>query len=96
MNGKGLTMACCVKTMVKVGAGVLGAAVTAYLLLPEFRGVIVAVSPTLLFVLCPLSMLLCVKKEQRKNAAAGRHSSSSGKKERRTEVQTEQRDVKTS
>lgn len=54
-------MMCNTKTMLKVGLGLLVGAVIAYIALPEFRSWILAASPTLLFLLCPLSMLLCMK-----------------------------------
>lgn len=54
-------MMCNTKTMLKVGLGMLFGAVIAYIALPEFRGWILAASPTLLFLLCPISMLLCMK-----------------------------------
>jgi hypothetical protein len=63
-------MMCNMKTMLKVGAGMLVAAGTAYLLLPQFREMIVALAPTLLFLLCPLSMLFCMKMMQGQNGQA--------------------------
>lgn len=54
-------MMCNTKTMLKVGLGMLLFAVIAYLALPEFRGWILAASPTLLFLLCPISILMCMK-----------------------------------
>jgi hypothetical protein len=63
-------MMCNMKTMLKVGVGMLVVAGTAYLLLPQFREPIVALAPTLLFLLCPLSMLLCMKMMQGQNGQA--------------------------
>lgn len=54
-------MICNAKTMLKVGLGMLVVAGMAYFALPEFRTWIVAAMPTLLFLLCPLSMLFCMK-----------------------------------
>lgn len=54
-------MNCNMKTMLKVGIGMLLIAGIAYVALPEFRTWILAASPTLLFLLCPVSMLLCMK-----------------------------------
>ena len=54
-------MMCNAKTMLKVGIGMLVAVGIAYAALPEFRNWILAMSPTLLFLLCPISMLLCMK-----------------------------------
>lgn len=54
-------MNCNMKTMLKVGLGMLLVTGIAYAALPEFRTWILAASPTLLFLLCPLSMLFCMK-----------------------------------
>lgn len=54
-------MTCTRQTMWKVGIGVLLAAALAFAALPEFRAWILAVSPILLFLLCPLSMFFCMK-----------------------------------
>lgn len=54
-------MMCNTKTMLKVGLGVLLVTGIAYAALPEFRDWILAASPTLLLLLCPLSMLFCMK-----------------------------------
>lgn len=54
-------MMCNTKTMLKVGSAMLVAVGIAYAALPEFRGWILAMSPTLLFLLCPLSMIFCMK-----------------------------------
>lgn len=51
-------MACNMKTMLKVGLGMLLVVGTAYAALPEFRDWILASSPILLFLLCPLSLLV--------------------------------------
>lgn len=65
-------MKCDTKTMVKtaIGLGLLG--VIAYFALPQFRGFIVGISPFLLALACPLSMIIMMKgmslhqKEQKK------------------------------
>lgn len=54
-------MICTKQTMWKVGVGVLLAAAIAFAALPEFRAWILALSPVLLFLLCPLSMIFCMK-----------------------------------
>lgn len=51
-------MACNMKTMLRVGLGMLLITGIAYAALPEFRDWILASSPILLFLLCPLSLLL--------------------------------------
>lgn len=53
-------MMCNMKTMLKVGLGMLLVAGSAYLLLPQFREAIVALAPTLAILLCPISMLACM------------------------------------
>ena len=53
-------MICNKQTMLKGAIGLLLAAGIAYVALPEFRSWIVAAAPTLLFLLCPLSMLACM------------------------------------
>jgi hypothetical protein len=53
-------MMCSMKTMLKVGLGMLLITGLAYLALPEFRTWIVAASPTLLFLICPISMVVCM------------------------------------
>lgn len=60
-------MVCNTKTMLKVGLGLFASAAIAYITLPEFRSWILAASPTLLFLLCPISMLLCMKMMHGKN-----------------------------
>lgn len=73
-------MMCNTKTMLKVGLGLLLGAVIAYGALPEFRGWILAASPTLLFLLCPISMLLCMKMMHGQNGqACGKASAESPK-----------------
>lgn len=52
---------CSAKTMLKVGLGMLAVVGIAYMALPDFRTWILAASPTLLFLLCPISMLFCMK-----------------------------------
>lgn len=54
-------MMCNTKTMLKVGLGLLLGTVIAYIALPDFRSWILAASPTLLFLLCPLSMIFMMK-----------------------------------
>ncbi len=54
-------MNCNKQTMWKAGFGLLVAGGVAYAALPEFRAWILAVSPVLLLLLCPLSMLFCMK-----------------------------------
>jgi hypothetical protein len=63
-------MMCNMKTMLKVGLGMLVAVGTAYLLLPQFRELITALAPTLVFLLCPLSMLVGMKMMQGQNGQA--------------------------
>lgn len=53
-------MMCSMKTMLKVGLGMLLVAGSAYILLPQFRDAIVGLAPTLVFLLCPISMLACM------------------------------------
>ena len=85
-------MACNMNTMLKVGVGMLAAAGAAYVLLPEFRESIVALSPALLFLLCPLSMLFAMKAMHGQNAQSC-HSSVPEEKDQShsTKVQTEVR-----
>lgn len=51
---------CSMKTMLKVALGLLLGFGLAYATLPEFRGWLIAMSPTLLFLICPISMLVCM------------------------------------
>jgi hypothetical protein len=74
-------MSCNMKTMLKLGVGMLAAAGAAYALLPEFRELIVALSPTLLFLLCPLSMLFAMKAMQGQNGQSC-HSATSEEKDK--------------
>jgi hypothetical protein len=60
-------MMCSMKTMLKVGIGMLLVTGLAYLALPEFRAWIIAASPTLLLLICPISMLVCMKMMQGQN-----------------------------
>lgn len=50
-------MKCNMKTMVTSGVVLLVALAATYAALPQFRALILGVGPTLLFLLCPLSML---------------------------------------
>lgn len=87
-------MACNMNTMLKVGAGILAAAGTAYVVLPGFRELIISLLPTLIFLLCPLSMLFCMKKMQGQNGqSCGSSSPKAKEKGDSTNVETE---VKTS
>ncbi|SMP72361.1 DUF2933 domain-containing protein [Noviherbaspirillum suwonense] len=52
---------CNAKTMLKMGLVMLAVVGITYVALPDFRDWILAASPTLLFLLCPLSMLFCMK-----------------------------------
>lgn len=54
-------MKCSMKTMLKVGFGVLLSLGAFYLAFPAFREVILAIAPFLLFLICPLSMFLMMK-----------------------------------
>lgn len=54
-------MICSTKTMLKVALGIFVGTGLAYLALPEFRTWIIAASPTLLFLICPISMIFCMK-----------------------------------
>jgi hypothetical protein len=51
----------CTKTMLTTGAVAVAALVLAYAALPQFRLLIAAAGPYLLFLLCPLSMLFMMK-----------------------------------
>lgn len=53
-------MMCSAKTMFKVALGLLLVIGVAYMALPEVRVWLIAISPTLLFLICPISMLLCM------------------------------------
>lgn len=48
----------CTKTMLTTGAAILAALALAYAALPGFRTLILSAGPYLLFLLCPLSMVL--------------------------------------
>jgi hypothetical protein len=52
---------CNVKTMLKTGLGMLLLAAIAYIALPDFRTWILAAAPFLLYLICPISMLFCMK-----------------------------------
>lgn len=54
-------MMCSAKTMLKVALGLLVVFGISYVALPEFRVWLIAISPTLLFLVCPISMLLCMR-----------------------------------
>lgn len=56
-----VVMKCSMKTMLKVGCGVLLSLGALYLAFPTFREVLLAVAPFLLFLICPLSMFLMMK-----------------------------------
>lgn len=58
LSNKEQMMACNMKTMLKVGLGLLFVTGIAYFALPEFRDWILASSPILFLLLCPLSLLL--------------------------------------
>lgn len=54
-------MQCNMKTMITAGIVLLVALAVAYAALPQFRALVLSVGPTLLFLLCPLSMLFMMK-----------------------------------
>lgn len=54
-------MMCSRQTMLKVGLGMLIVSVTAYAAFPELRTWILKAAPTLVVLLCPLSMLFAMK-----------------------------------
>jgi hypothetical protein len=54
-------MKCYSKTMLFSGAGLLAAAAIAYAALPQFRSLVLGSVPSLLFLLCPLSMIFMTK-----------------------------------
>jgi hypothetical protein len=87
-------MMCSMKTMLKVGLGMLIAAGIAYLALPEFRVWIVAASPTLLFLICPISMLVCMKMMHGQNGQSCQTSASDDKD--KAPVASDKTEVKTS
>ena len=54
-------MKCNMKTMITTGIVLLVGLAVAYAVLPQFRALVLSVGPFLLFLLCPLSMLLMMK-----------------------------------
>ncbi|WP_024973249.1 DUF2933 domain-containing protein [Ralstonia pickettii] len=54
-------MTCKMKTIVKTSAAVIALLVLAYVTLPQLRPLITGMSPFLLILLCPVSMLLMMK-----------------------------------
>jgi hypothetical protein len=54
-------MMCNMKTMLKVGFGMLVIAGLAYYSLPDLRTWIVGASPFLLFLICPITLLIAMK-----------------------------------
>jgi hypothetical protein len=77
-------------TMLKVGAGILAAAGAAYVVLPGSRELIVSLLPTLIFLLCPLSMLFCMKKMHGQNGqSCGAPTSKAKEKGDRANIETE-------
>lgn len=87
-------MVCNMKTMLKVAIGMLFVTGLAYAALPEFRTWILAASPTLLFLLCPISMLVCMKMMHGQNGQSCQ--SSAATQDSRQSGTTSQVDVKAS
>ncbi|SMP81465.1 DUF2933 domain-containing protein [Noviherbaspirillum suwonense] len=54
-------MMCAAKTMLKVALALLISFGVAYAAFPEVRTWLVAMAPTLAFLICPISMLFCMK-----------------------------------
>jgi hypothetical protein len=54
-------MKCTQQTMWKIGIGVLLVVIVGFTVLPGVRAWILAASPLLLILLCPLSMIFCMK-----------------------------------
>jgi hypothetical protein len=52
---------CSLKTMLKVAAAMFAVIGIAYFALPDARTWMIAALPTLSFLICPISMLLCMK-----------------------------------
>ncbi len=53
-------MKCNMKTMITSGVVLLVALAGTYAALPQFRALVLSIGPTLLFLLCPLSMLFMI------------------------------------
>lgn len=87
-------MMCSMKTMLRVGLGMLLITGLAYLALPEFRTWIIAASPTLIFLICPISMIFCMMMMRGKDGQGCQTSASDEKA--KTPIATGQIDVKTS
>jgi hypothetical protein len=71
-------MGCSMKSMLKAGLGIFAIAGTAYVLFPQFRELIIALAPTLVFLLCPLSMLFCMKMMKDRNGQGDQSSAAKG------------------
>jgi hypothetical protein len=69
------------KSMLKIGLGVFAVAATAYVLFPQFREQIGGLAPTLAFLICPLSMLFCMKTKQSRNGQSCQSSTAKEKNE---------------
>ncbi|MBU6460993.1 MAG: DUF2933 domain-containing protein [Proteobacteria bacterium] len=54
-------MICNKRTMIRSGIGLAAVVVIAYTTLPQFRNIILGLTPFLLFLLCPLSMFFMMK-----------------------------------
>lgn len=87
-------MMCSMKTMLKVGLGMLLITGLAYLALPEFRVWILAASPTLLFLICPISMLVCMKMMHNQNGQSCQTPASNNND--KVALASDKTDVKTS
>ncbi len=87
-------MMCSMKTMLKVGLGMLLITGLAYLALPEFRVWILAASPTLLFLICPISMLVCMKMMHSQNGQSCQTPASNNND--KVALASDKTDVKTS
>jgi hypothetical protein len=67
-------MGCSMKSMLKAGLGIVAVAGTAYVLFPQFRELIIALASTMVFLLCPLSMLFCMKMMKDRNGQGDQSS----------------------
>lgn len=81
-------MMCSAKTMFKVALGMLLVFGVAYIALPEVRVWLIAISPTLLFLVCPISMLLCMRMMNKSCTTQPKNTSTAAESLPKPEVKT--------
>lgn len=62
-------MKCDLKTMLKIGAVLVGVLAIGFFAFPQFRPIIISIAPFAIFALCPLSMIFMMGMNKKQDGA---------------------------